>query len=312
MMRTLPEALSFFQQRVYHTISLLLPPINSVDSGPFELNHALHYVCQQPGKAIRPFLVYATGALFDTPMETLDPIACAVELIHLYSLIHDDLPAMDNDDLRRNQPTCHKAFTESTAILVGDGLQALAFQVLSDPQQAALSLSLSPEIRLTLIHLLAKAAGISGMVKGQAIDIASINTQLSAHELEHMHLAKTGALIEFSIHAAALVGLNNIDNMHNKKQLLADLINYARYIGLAFQIQDDLLDATATTEMLGKKSHKDALTNKPNFVSLFGIEKARDKAHDCIQQALRCLKSFHPERAQLLCDLTHYIVKREF
>lgn len=300
-MSFLAETLTYFQQRVYQKISLLLPPITLA---PIQLNRALHYVCEQPGKAIRPFLVYATGALFDTSYNRLDPIAVAIELIHLYSLIHDDLPSMDNDDLRRGRATCHKAYSESTAILVGDGLQALAFQVLSDKEAF---LSVSAETQLALIQIIAKAAGISGMVKGQAIDTENINQLLSEQELEAMHLGKTGALIEACVHCAALVGLGDTRDHH----ILTQLINYARLIGLAFQIQDDVLDATATTEALGKKTNKDSLKNKPNFVNLLGLTCAQQKAKHCIEQALTCLEMFAPARAEQLIALTHYIIKRE-
>lgn len=302
MTLSLPEALSFFQQRVYQKIPLLLPSVNAT---PVHLNQALHYVCQQPGKAIRPFLVYATGNLFSIPHQTLDTVAIAAELIHIYSLVHDDLPAMDNDDLRRGRPTCHKAFNESTAILVGDGLQTLAFQVLSDPEIT----DLPPHICLALIQIFSKAAGVSGMVKGQAIDIENINQALTEKELETMHLGKTGALIQACVHSAALVGLQNANDKH---QSLSTLLNYAKLIGLAFQIQDDVLDATATTEALGKTAKKDNLTNKPNFVSLLGVDAAQKKATHCIEQALACLNSFDPVRAELLIALTHYIIKREF
>lgn len=302
MTLSLLNALSFFQQRVYQHIPLLLP---SEHVAPIQLNQALHYVCQQPGKAIRPFLVYATGNLFSIPYQTLDTVAIAVELIHLYSLVHDDLPAMDDDDLRRGRPTCHKAFNESTAILVGDGLQTLAFQVLSDPEIS----DLPPAIRLALIQILSKAAGVSGMVKGQAIDVENTNKQLTEKELETMHLGKTGALIQACVHSAALIGLQNT---HDKHQTLSTLLNYARLIGLAFQIQDDVLDAIATTEKLGKKANKDNLTNKPNFVSLLGVDAAQKKAADCIEQALVCLAPFDATQAELLIALTHYITKREF
>lgn len=301
-MRSLAHALSFFQQRVYQKIPLFLPPISTP---PFQLNRALQYVCEQPGKAIRPFLVYATGELFETPHSELDSIAIAIEMIHLYSLVHDDLPSMDNDDLRRGRLTCHKVFSESTAILVGDGLQALAFQILSDTEETAFS----AELRLKLIQILAKAAGISGMVKGQAIDVENIDTLLTEAELETMHLSKTGALIEACVHSAALIGLNN--RTDSKNTLLSNLLEYAKLIGLAFQIQDDVLDATATTEQLGKKSNKDTLKNKPNFVSLLGVEQAQKKAGRCIEQALACLEPFSPVRAELLIGLTHYIIKRE-
>ncbi len=299
-MSSLAKTLIYFQQRVYQKIPLLLPPETS---SPIQLNRALHYVCQQPGKAIRPFLVYATGQLFETPHDTLDPIAIAIELIHLYSLIHDDLPSMDNDDLRRGRATCHKAYSESTAILVGDGLQTLAFQVLSDKE----AFVLSAEIQLNLIQILAKAAGISGMVKGQAIDTENIYQSLTEQELETMHIHKTGALIEACVHSAALVGLGDCRDPHT----LGNLINYARHIGLAFQIQDDVLDATATTETLGKTANKDSLNNKPNFVNLLGLGPAQQKAKQCIERALACLEKFAPTRAEPLIALTHYIIKRE-
>ena len=299
-MLLLTEKLSFFQQRVYQKIPLLLPPATS---SPMQLNRALHYVCQQPGKAIRPFLVYATGQLFEMGYEKLDPIAIAIELIHIYSLVHDDLPSMDNDDLRRGQLTCHKAFSEGTAILVGDGLQALAFQVLSDSEGS----NLSPEIRLSLIQILSKAIGIQGMVKGQAIDIENVDAQLSEPHLEIMHLCKTGALIEACVQTAAMIGLNG-DTQH---KLLFNLIEYARLLGLAFQIHDDVLDATATTETLGKQANKDCKKNKPNFVSLLGVAKAQQKSKQYIQQALACLELFEPTRAKLLIALTHYVITRE-
>lgn len=306
-MNTLSEALSFFQQRVYQKIPLFLP---AVDSLPLQLNRALHYVCEQPGKAIRPFLVYATGELFDVSYSELDSVAIAVELIHIYSLVHDDLPSMDDDDLRRGRPTCHKAFSEGIATLVGDGLQTLAFELLADIEQG----SFSAELRLALVQILAKGAGISGMVKGQAIDIENIHSLLSESELESMHLNKTGALISACVETAALVGLNQDDMPLSKTRqnpMLANLIQYAKFIGLAFQIQDDVLDASATTEQLGKKSQKDNLKNKPNFVSLLGIEQAQQKAALCIKQALNCLTVFEPAKANNLIELTHYIIKRE-
>lgn len=267
---------------------------------PQRLHEAMRYTVFNGGKRIRPFLVYATGHALGIPMIALDGAACAVELIHAYSLVHDDLPAMDDDDLRRGQPTCHITYDEATAILVGDALQTLAFQVvIRDPKLAG-----STQSKLKILDTLASASGSLGMVGGQAIDLESIGKTLSIEDLENMHLHKTGALIRCSICLPALATPNL------NPRTFENLDRYAQCIGLSFQIQDDILDEESNTETLGKTQGKDRDHDKPTYPLLLGIDGAKQKAQDLNTQALDALSQFGNE-ANLLRELSRYIIERE-
>ena len=263
-----------------------------------QLRQAIDYSLMNGGKRLRPALVYASFYCFGDVNSSVDSVAAAVECIHSYSLIHDDLPAMDNDDLRRGIPACHKAFNESTAILAGDALQALAFESLSNINE------LDSAVVLKMVHRLAIAAGGSGMVAGQSIDLAAVEQQLSLAELEQMHNYKTGTLI------VASVCLGAIAAMASEKQLQA-LTRYAKAIGLAFQVQDDILDTTADTMTLGKRQGADKVLNKPTYVSLLGLDEARKKAQSLHQQSLDALVDFGG-RADYLRQLSNYIVNRKY
>ena len=249
---------------------------------------------------MRPMLTYCAGQTLGLAPAVLDAPACAVEFIHVYSLIHDDLPAMDDDNLRRGKPTCHIAFDEATAILTGDALQALAFEILAhDP-----SIKTSPENRLAMITALAKASGSQGMVGGQAIDLESVGTQLNLPELENMHIHKTGALIRASVNMAALAK-SDIDSAVATK-----LDHYAKCIGLSFQVKDDILDVESDTATLGKTQGKDSHNDKPTYPALLGMAGAKQKALELHEKAIDCLTVFGKE-ADLLRDLSLYIIQRD-
>ena len=244
-----------------------LPP---ADELPARLHAAMRYSALDGGKRVRPMLVYTTGEVLGVPLAQLDGPACAVELIHAYSLIHDDLPAMDDDDLRRGKPTCHKAFDEATAILAGDALQTLAFQVLAeDPAMAA-----APAQRLAMVRELALASGSRGMAGGQAIDMAATGGALSLPELQRMHSLKTGALIR------AAVRLGALSHPGLEPALFQALDDYAAAIGLAFQIRDDILDVESSTEQLGKRQGADQALAKSTYVALLGLDGAKAKARE--------------------------------
>jgi len=284
------------QQRVEQALDQRLPP---ADKLPARLHQAMRYSVLDGGKRLRPLLTYATGQALDIPLDTLDGPACAVEFIHAYSLIHDDLPAMDDDALRRGKPTCHVQYDEATAILAGDALQTLAFEVLAtDP-----SVKVSAEQRVAMIDCLSKAAGSSGMVGGQAIDLMSVGLQLDLPALEMMHIYKTGALIRASVRLAALAhpGL--------EEQLSERLDHYAKCIGLAFQIQDDILDEESDTETLGKTQGKDRAQNKPTYPALLGMKGAKQKAREMHEDAIACLEPLG-DKADLLCTLSLFIIQR--
>ncbi|MGB3609845.1 MAG: (2E,6E)-farnesyl diphosphate synthase [Cellvibrio sp.] len=286
------------RQRVDSALQHLLPPV----SGNGErLREAMRYSLFNGGKRVRPILVYASGravsnSLTQAQQDSLDTIACALECIHAYSLVHDDLPAMDDDDLRRGKPTCHIAFDEATAILAGDALQTLAFELLSTAPY------MDDACKVALLQQLTRASGVHGMVLGQAIDLAAVNHQLDLAQLETMHRHKTGALISASVAMGAIAcGADETQ--------LAALNTYAAAIGLAFQVQDDILDVTTDTATLGKQQGADIARNKPTYVSLLGLEQARTKAQELHQQALLALAGFD-ERAQLLRALSAYIIER--
>ncbi len=268
---------------------------------PSRLHQAMRYAVLNGGKRVRPVLTYAAGYAVEASTDALDCPAAAVEFIHAYSLVHDDLPAMDNDDLRRGKPTCHRAFDEAQAILAGDALQALAFHVLAH----GLPDTIPAAQRLDILDTLAVASGSRGMAGGQAIDLDSVGKSLNIAELEDMHVHKTGALIRASVKMAALC------RPDIEKTALKKLDHFAKCIGLAFQIQDDILDVTSDTETLGKTQGADIAMNKPTYPALLGLDGAREMAADLHQQALDSLDMF-AERAAPLRWLADYIIKRDY
>jgi farnesyl diphosphate synthase len=292
------EQINHYQSRAGRALDRRLPV---VDLHPNDLHRAMRYAVLGGGKRIRPVLVYATGAAVGATLDALDAPACAVEFIHAYSLIHDDLPAMDNDDLRHGQPTCHKAFGEALAILAGDALQALAFQVLSQDS----TMVADPAIRVKMLGLLAQAAGSRGMVGGQAIDLAAVGRELSLAELENMHIHKTGALIRASVLLGAL-SQPVLDSA-----VLDRLDRYAKCIGLAFQIRDDILDVVGDTATLGKPQGSDRVLDKPTYPALLGLEGAREHARALYEEALASLESLGPE-TDALRWIAAYIVDRPY
>jgi len=292
----LKTLLSEYQLRVEHALEHWLP----LDSeAPVHLHAAMRYASLDGGKRVRPVLVYATGKALGVPLDQLDGPACSIEFIHAYSLVHDDLPAMDDDDLRRGKPTCHKAYDEPTAILVGDALQSLAFEVLArDPKMIP-----DPTLRLAMVDELAQASGSRGMAGGQAIDIAAEGKQLNIDQLQSMHRYKTGALIRAAVRLGAL-SAPSVSTVQRQ-----GLDRYAEAIGLAFQIRDDILDVEADTETLGKPQGSDQAKGKPTYTSLLGLDGAREKARGLHQEALNGLSDFGAE-AEPLRQLSAYIVER--
>jgi len=296
MSNALKEYLSFCQNRVEKALEDRLPSDKLL---PQKLHQAMRYSVLNGGKRMRPMLTYCTGKTLGIDPEALDGPACAVEFIHVYSLIHDDLPAMDDDDLRRGKATCHVAFDEATAILAGDALQALAFEILAhDP-----GITATAEGRLKMIITLAKASGSQGMVGGQAIDLQSVGTKLNLPELENMHIHKTGALIRASVNMATLAKAD-IDSIVATK-----LDHYAKCIGLSFQVKDDILDEESDTATLGKTQGKDKDNDKPTYPALLGLSGAKQKAQELHEKALDSLSIFGQE-ADLLRDLSLYIIQR--
>lgn len=291
------KRLETYRERVEASLAYWLPKSNSV---PCRLHEAMRYAVLGGGKRIRPLLVYATGETLGAPVEQLDGPACAVELIHAYSLVHDDLPAMDDDDIRRGRPTCHKAYDEGTAVLVGDALQSLAFEVLARDR----ALIDDPMRRIAIFGHLAEAAGSRGMAGGQALDLAASGTSLSVEELDQMHILKTGALIRASVHLAAQ-SFSDIT-----AQQLSRLDRFGTQIGLAFQIQDDILDATGTDTTLGKSAGADQANNKSTYTQILGLEAAQDALHNVYGEALSALEIFG-ERAEPLRTLARLIVERD-
>ncbi len=283
------------QQRVQ---GLLKAELESLPPYAERLRDAMIYASLLGGKRIRPLLCYASAEAAGTTMQSADGVACAVELIHCYSLIHDDLPAMDNDDLRRGRPTVHKAFDEATAILAGDALQALAFRII-----ARLS-AIAPEIRLQMLEILTAAAGYEGMVSGQAIDFAATGKSLNLQQLETMHSLKTGALISASVQLGAL------SSGHTNQARFNSLQRYADCIGLSFQVQDDILDVIGDTATIGKRQGADQALNKPTYIALLGLQGAQDKARELTGQALTELADFGSD-ADMLRNIARYIVARD-
>ncbi|TBN34727.1 (2E,6E)-farnesyl diphosphate synthase [Pseudomonas sp. BGI-2] len=268
------------------------------------LYEAMRYSVMNGGKRVRPLLAYAACEALGGKAEQANGAACAVELIHAYSLVHDDLPAMDDDDLRRGQPTTHKKFDEACAILAGDGLQSLAFSALLDPRLSNADAALtSDHLRLQMVRALALAAGPAGMVGGQAIDLGSVGLKLDQKALETMHRHKTGALIEVSVKLGALA------SGRAEKDELKSLQTYAQAIGLAFQVQDDILDVESDTETLGKRQGADIARDKPTYPALLGLDAAKAYAQELRDQALHALRPFDAA-AEPLRDLARYIVER--
>ena len=290
------QLLTRFKQRVDQSLEKWLPP---EQLNPAILHQAMRYSVLASGKRVRPALVYATAMALEIPLQRVDGIAAAIEIIHAYSLIHDDLPAMDDDDLRRGRPTCHKKFDEATAILAGDALQALAFYILShDPAMIDDSSK-----RLQMIEKLALHSGSRGMAGGQAIDLASVGKTLDIAELETMHIHKTGALIRNCIQLAAL------SSQDVPQENFSALDRYAKKVGLSFQIQDDILDVIGDTDTLGKPQGSDAGLDKPTFPSIIGLAAAREKVEELHQQALDSIAHFGQE-ADMLRAISQWFVDR--
>ncbi len=284
------------QTRIESALEHYLP---GSDIHPARLHQAMRYAVMGGGKRVRPLLVYAAGAAMGAPIARLDVPAGALELIHAYSLVHDDLPAMDDDDLRRGRPTCHRTFDEATAILTGDALQTLAFQILA----RAPELDVEAQVRLRMIDTLAQASGSRGMAGGQAIDLAAVGQTLDIAQLEDMHIHKTGALIRASVLLGALCA-PRLDEPR-----LEQLDHYAKCIGLAFQIQDDILDVTGDTATLGKTAGADTARAKPTYPALLGLEMARQRAADLLIAANEALNGFGTE-ADALRGLAKFIIQR--
>ncbi|HBA33989.1 MAG TPA: (2E,6E)-farnesyl diphosphate synthase [Gammaproteobacteria bacterium] len=295
-MNSFSERLQGYRERVNHRLTEALP--NNY-SDTISLYAAMRYSLTAGGKRVRPALVYATGEALELDFSCLDSIACAIEIIHTYSLIHDDLPAMDDDDLRRGQPTCHKKYDEATAILAGDALQALAFEILCESED------IPPHTRLHLISALARASGHAGMAYGQAIDLACVGKTLELAQLEHMHQHKTGALIQASVIMPALCvpGISTA--------LIEKLDAYARAIGLAFQIVDDILDIVSDTSTLGKQQGADQARDKPTYPALLGLEGAQKHALEMHEQALASLAEL-PQQFDVLREFSSYIIQRSY
>ena len=275
---------------------------------PSVLHDSMRYAALDGGKRIRPLLCFAAAQLVDADLLVAARVGCALELIHAYSLVHDDMPCMDNDALRRGKPTVHIAYGEANAMLVGDGLQPLAFAVLADLANADLQIgrpSIGHEAVVDLIAQLAQAAGSLGMVGGQAIDCAMVGATLSQADLEQMHSMKTGALLRAAVMMGAGCG-----NQTPNEALLKSLEQYARAIGLAFQVIDDVLDVSSDTATLGKTAGKDAQQNKPTFVSLMGLDAAQVLADELYSQALGAIEPYGAG-AQRLRDLAQKIVSRK-
>lgn len=290
------EWMAVTQDRAESALGRFLP---GADSIPARLHQAMRYATLGGGKRVRPLLAFAAGELTDAQPEALDIVGCAVEMIHAYSLVHDDLPCMDDDVLRRGRPTCHVEYDEPTALLVGDSLQTMAFELLASQGIG------EPKQQLEMIALLAHASGSRGMAGGQAIDLASVGQPLTQPELELMHALKTGALIRAAVLIGALAG----SPMSADER--ASLDRFAKRAGLLFQVVDDILDCTASTATLGKTAGKDEAADKPTYVALLGLEQARAYADELRADARDALAIFG-DRATRLNQLADFICHRQF
>jgi geranylgeranyl pyrophosphate synthase len=295
-MINIPELTQNWQLRVESKLDRVLP---SAETQPLQLHAAMRYSTLGGGKRVRPLLVYATGMALGVAPEVLDGPAAAIELMHAFSLVHDDLPAMDDDDLRRGQPTTHIKFDEATAILAADALQPLAFQVLATDTE----MTCSPEARLQLINLLAEACGSIGMTGGQSIDLSAEGRQLDKIELEHMYRLKTGRLLHASVLSAAYCA-------EADPTVVETLERFADSLGLAFQIRDDVLDIEGETQTIGKQQGADQQHSKATWPSLFGLDAAKEKTTSLLQDALAQIESFGPS-AEPLRQIARFIVYRE-
>tara|TARA_B100000900_G_C20490686_1_gene679431 strand:+ start:19 stop:891 length:873 start_codon:yes stop_codon:yes gene_type:complete len=280
-----------FQKRSNSILSELVPQNNVTHS---ELVDAMRYVLMSPGKRIRPVITYITAEALNVDLNKVDLPAASIELIHAYSLVHDDLPAMDDDDLRRGLPTCHKKFSESTAILAGDALQSLAFETLSQIEN---------DYAITLVGELSRASGVIGMAGGQAIDLAASGKEFDEKALENMHRLKTGALITASVMFPYIIGKNN------NSELSSALRQYAKCIGLAFQVQDDILDVEGETEVIGKPKGSDHKSDKTTYPKLMGLRNAKKRASDLIQESCDAI-SVLGTKGNKLINLAQYIIDR--
>lgn len=290
----LEESLKRYQQRINQQLALRIDALDDIEP---TLKAAMKYGALIGGKRIRPFLVYAIGDMLGVKLATLDSCAAAIECVHAYSLIHDDLPAMDDDALRRGQPTVHIAFNEATAILAGDALQTLAFEIVSDPIE-----NITPSQNLAMVKALANASGYSGMCGGQAMDLSATNKQIELATLIQLHKLKTGALIRCAVEFAIIAAKIN----DNERQALLD---FADAIGLAFQVQDDVLDIISSTEELGKPQGSDTDSNKSTYPKLLGLEGAQETAASLIEDALSALAKL-PYNSQLIAEFARYIIER--
>lgn len=290
-----------YQQQQQDRLQVLLQQQlqNSNSAAPL-LAQAMAYSVFNGGKRVRPLLVYATLEALGASAERGDAPACAIEFMHCYSLIHDDLPAMDDDDLRRGQPTCHIRFDEATAILAGDALQCLSFETLTEAK-----FSYPAQTRLALLSCLATASGQRGMVAGQSIDLASVNQSLDLAQLKNLHKHKTGALISAAVELGAIAS----EVCEPKQQQL--LQRYGEALGLAFQVVDDIIDVSSDTATLGKTQGADAALNKPTFVSLLGMAAAKETAKSLIEEALDAVSSFGPKAVNLQA-LAGFVLERQF
>ncbi|MBL0709597.1 MAG: (2E,6E)-farnesyl diphosphate synthase [Colwellia sp.] len=287
-----------YQQRIN---DFLAKQLNNLVVNDEKLLAAMRYGLLIGGKRLRPYLAYITGESLGAEQTDIDAIAGALECIHAYSLLHDDLPAMDDDDLRRGKPTCHKAFDEASAILAGDALQTLAFDILANHQ---FSEKIQPK-HIKLIQQLVAASGYQGMCGGQALDLSATNISINLQQLETLHSLKTGALLQASVLMAAECS----PNINLKEKSI--LKKYAQLIGLAYQVQDDIIDITSTEEELGKPSGSDVAANKSTYPALLGLQGAQEKAENLFQQALQALASL-PYNTQPLADFATFIVKRNY
>jgi farnesyl diphosphate synthase len=291
-----PEWMAGVQRRVEQALEQRLP---AAQLAPQRLHQAMRYAALGGGKRVRPLLAFAAGEMTGAPLERLDTVACALESIHVYSLVHDDMPCMDDDVLRRGKPTVHVQYDQATALLVGDALQTLAFEQLSAP-----GLFDSADNQLRAVAMLARASGSRGMAGGQAIDLDSVGKSITREELEHMHIHKTGALIRAAVMLGALAGTTD-------DATLERLNHFGKCIGLLFQVVDDILDEVADTATLGKTAGKDAAQDKPTYVSIIGLTPARTLARELAEEAHNTLAPLGA-KAQRLKEITDYIVSRPF
>lgn len=283
-----------WQSRAESALERRLPP---EASEPHGLHSAMRYAALAGGKRFRPVLVYAAGAMLKAPAEPLDAIAAAIEFIHAYSLVHDDLPAMDDDTLRRGRPTCHIAFNEATAILAGDALQALAFEVL------AAELPADRPSSLAIVYEIARACGSLGMAGGQELDLSAVGRTLAPEGLVRMHRLKTGALIQASVTTPCLLAGSDATTRER-------MAEFGACVGLAFQVHDDILDVTGDSERIGKSTLADAARDKPTFVSILGLDESRKRARDLRDQAIASLQDV-PGDTRVLQWLADYVIRRD-